>query len=356
AYAFFGFFTGWEPLFAIPSGLKFDEPGVLAGFALLGLMAGLIGAVLPKLLYGVRDLARRIPGPPHVRPAIGGLLVGLVALAVPEIIGTGYGWIELAMAGQLSLVTLLLLVLLKGPGMAATIGTGGSGGVFAPTVTLGGLLGATIGMTLARVLPIDVSVASFTVVGMAAVFAGAARAPISTLIMVVEMTGGYGLIVPAMLANVLAFMVQRGLTYGRTYPTLYESQVPEREDSPLHQGVLVRRAMEVIDTGNVEPEQIRLPRLVNLLRYGRPIPVSAGSGEVLAAIEIESGSALDDTNVADAIGIVEGATAVAIISQREIVVPRGATPLVAGETIVLLATPEAYETLRRRAREGDEAD
>ncbi|HSK40791.1 MAG TPA: chloride channel protein, partial [Arenibaculum sp.] len=212
AYALHGLVVGWSPIFAIPRGLTFDQPAVLLGFVVLGILAGTGGAVLPRLFYGVRDFFRRLPGPPHLKPALGGLIVGLMGMAAPQILGTGYGWVELAMAGSLSLSALLVILLLKGPAMALTIGSGGSGGVFAPTVTLGAVLGGAVGIVLQRLLPdLRFVPAAFVVVGMAALFAGAARTPISTLIMVAEMTGGYGLIVPAMRTKILAFMVQRSL-------------------------------------------------------------------------------------------------------------------------------------------------
>lgn len=353
SYAVFGLFAGgWTHIFSLPGDPAFDDPRALLVFALLGVLAGLLGAVLPSLLYRTHELFARLPILPHFRPAVGGLLVGLVALAVPEVLGTGYGWVEMALAGTLPLATALLLLALKGPAMALTIGSGGSGGVFAPTVTLGAMLGAVTGLLLDRLLPgHGIPVAAFVLVGMAAVFAAAARTPISTLIMVAEMTGGYGLIVPAMLANVLAFLVQRSLTAGSRYPTLYKSQVESREDSPLHRGVMVRRSLELIDKpGSFEPAELRLPRLVNLLRFGEPIPV-AESGGMLVALEVEAGGDLDGRTVANSVGGIHGATAVAVLRGGEVLVPRGATRLEAGDRLLAVATGEAYGALRRAAKD-----
>ncbi len=351
AYAVRGFFAGgWTPIFTIPQGLTF-APLELGGFALLGVLAGLLGAVLPTIFYGVRDLFHRLPGPPHVKPAIGGLLVGLIGVYVPSVLGTGYGWVELTLAGSLSLGTLILLLLLKGPAMALTIGSGGSGGVFAPTITIGAVLGAVVGGGLALAFPAaHVSSPAFIVVGMAAVFAAAARTPISTLIMVVEMTQGYGLIVPAMLANTVAFVVQRSLTAKWQYPTLYEHQVPSREDSAAHRGVFVRRALQMLDGESFEPSELTLPRLVSLLRFGEPIPVTAGEG-MLVAVQVEAGSELAGTIVADSVGKLEGVSAVAILRADEMLIPRGPTRIEAGDQLVLITHPEAYDTLSGAARE-----
>lgn len=350
SYAAFGFFNGWEPLFAFPTGLTFDRPLELLGFALLGILAGVVAAVLPTLLYRVRDLFLRMPGPPHIRPAIGGLIVGLGAMAAPEILGTGYGWVELAVLGQLSFATILILLLVKGPAMALTIGSGGSGGVFAPTVTLGAMLGAALGMAIAYLLPgADIQVPAFVVVGMAAVFAGAARTPISTLIMVAEMTGSYGLIVPAMLANILAFLVQSRLTAGSRYPTLYESQVVSREDSPLHRGVFVRRALQMIEGESLDPEEFQLPRLVSLLRFGAPIPVADGRA-MLVALDIEEGARLADRTVAETFGSIAGATAVAVLRGEEMLTPRGDTHIEAGDRVLVVAKQETLAEVETAAR------
>ncbi len=349
AYAIHGFVAGWKPIFAIPAGLTFESPFTLAGFALLGAIAGVFGAVLPTLFYSVRDLFRRLPGPPHWKPALGGLLVGLLAIGVPEILGPGYGWVELTMAGKLSLGAVVLALAFKAPAMALSVGSGGSGGLFGPTVAMGGLLGGAVGLGLAALFPhLGIVPAAFVVVGMAALFAGAARAPISTLIMVPEMTGGYGLIVPAMLANMLSFMIQRSLTAGRRYPTLYESQVPAREDSGVHRGLFVRRALEIIEGGEVDISEISLPRLASLLRFGQPIPITHGAG-MLVSLHMQPGSALDGRSVAEALGAVAGATAVAVMHGEEMVVPRGPTRLNAGDQVILVATTDAYIRLQALA-------
>jgi CIC family chloride channel protein len=350
SYAFYGLFAGWDRLFFIPDPLRFeDAPISLLSFAVLGILAGLLGAVLPTMLYWVRDRFRRMPGPPHFRPAIGGLLVGLLALAAPEILGTGYVWVEMAMLEKLSLTTILLLLVFKAPAMALTIGSGGSGGVFAPTVTIGGMLGAAVGMLVNHFAPAaGMPVAAFVVVGMAAVFSGAARTPISTLIMVAEMTGGYDLIVPAMLANILAFMVQRSLTAGSRYPTLYESQVPTREDSPLHRGVFVRRTLELLDKDGVETSQFRLPRLVNLLRFGESIPIADGEGK-LVALFVGRGSELADRTVMETLGKLEGVTAVAVMREGELVVPRGDTRFQEGDQLLAVTASAVDRDLRRLA-------
>ena len=347
SYALFGLFTGWDPLFEIPSGLGFNEPSSLLAFALLGVLAGVLGAFLPTLFYGARDLFARLPLPIWLKPAAGGLVVGLVAMLAPQILGTGYGWIELAMAGQLSLAMVLVILLLKAPGMALTVGSGASGGIFAPTVTIGAMLGAAVGLLVERWVPVvEAPVAGFVVVGMAAVFAAAARTPISTLIMVVEMTAGYGLIVPAMLANVLAFLVQRALTHGRRYPTLYMSQVERRELSPLHRGVFVRRAVDLLESGDLDASEIRLPRLMHLLRYGEPMRIAESDG-ALVVVEVGPGSRAAGGTIADTVGRIQSATAVAILRGEDMIIPRGSTELRVGDQLLAVVRSGAREPLEK---------
>jgi CIC family chloride channel protein len=211
------------------------------------------------------------------------------------------------------------------------------------------MLGAAVGILAQGHIPgHDSPTAAFVVVGMAAVFAAAARTPISTLIMVVEMTGGYGLIVPAMLANVVAYVVQRALTHEARHPTLYQAQVESREDSPLHRGVLVQRAIDLIETGPVELSEFRLPRLINLLRFGEPIRLGDGDG-MLVGVRVEPGSDLDGRTIAETLGRVEDITAVAVLRGSEMLVPRGATALAGGDDLVALARESSHATLRRLA-------
>lgn len=348
AYALHGFFVGWSPLFQIPAGMTFEHPESLIGFALLGVAAGVYGAFLPNIFYGTRDLFRRIPCPPHFKPALGALLLGGIALAFPEILGTGYGWVELAMAGQVSLTLLLIFLILKAPAMALTVGSGGSGGIFGPTVVIGAMLGGVVGNLLQTLLPLsEINPASFVLVGMAAVFAGAGRVPISTLIMVVEMTGGYGLIVPAMLANVLSFVVQHSVSARLPYRSLYESQPASREDSPIHRSLLLRRALQMIEGGQVT-EDVTLPRLINLLKLGKPIPIGDGH-EMLFSIPISPGSRLAGRTIASEIGSMQGATAIAVFRSGKMAIPRGPTRLEAGDQLIVVAVPSAYELLKKHA-------
>lgn len=167
------------------------------------------------------------------------------------------------------------------------------------------------------------------------------------------MTGGYGLIVPAMLANILSYVVQRSMTHGRRYPTLYESQVERREDSPLHRGVFIRRAVEMIESADLDASEIRLPKLMHLLRFGEPVQIADGEGS-LVALQVDPGSGLDGRTVAETIGTIDGATAVAVLRGDDIIVPRGPTLLSGGDRLLAVVRATAHESLRRIASERPE--
>jgi CIC family chloride channel protein len=239
AYTINGVFEGWGPLFQVPASLDISSAADYLEYALLGIAGGIIAALLPVVFYRTRDLFQVLPVPPHIKPAIGGLLVGLMALALPEVLGGGYGWMQLAMNGKLALGLLVVLLFAKIVAMSLTVGSGGSGGVFAPSLFVGAMLGGILADVFNQ------SPAAFVLVGMAAVFSGAGRVPIATLFMVTEMTGGYTLLPPAALVVTLSYLVQVTLSQRSRYRSLYEAQVPTRRqrDVDLLESVLVAEAM-----------------------------------------------------------------------------------------------------------------
>jgi CIC family chloride channel protein len=228
AYALTGAFVGWKPLFLVPPAAVVTSANDYFGYAGLGVIAGLAGTVLPSIFYKGRDRFSALRIPAYLKPALGALGVGLLALAFPQVLGGGYGWIQEAIDGHLAVGLLLSLVAAKTLAFVLTVSSGGSGGVFAPSLYIGAMLGAVLAAVFHQ------PYATFTIVGMAAVFGAAARVPLATLLMVTEMTGGYQLLVPAALAVSVAFIVQRALSGKFPYASLYEAQVPLREDSPAH--------------------------------------------------------------------------------------------------------------------------
>ena len=232
-FTIYGAWAGWTPVFGPGNEYTFTQASSLLGYLLLGVCAGLVGLLYPKTLYGVRDLFRRIRIPNYVKPAIGGLAVGLIGLVLPEALGMGYGYVQFGVNGDfthLAAWLLFALVFVKILATSLTIGSGGSGGVFGPGMVIGGFLGGALWAGLHAVAPglvAGTNAGAFVVVGMGAFFGGIAKAPLAVILMVAEMTGEYSLIAPAMLATMVAYLVTGDAS-------IYESQVPTRLDSPAH--------------------------------------------------------------------------------------------------------------------------
>ncbi len=230
AWAIFGGFYGYQPLFAIP-GYHFTHPLQLAWFAILGLIAGFMGLAYSKSFYGMVALSKRLPFTRKLRPALGGLCVGLIALALPQVLGTGYGWIQEGLSAHLASLPLIIVIALPFARILATslsIGTGGSGGVFGPGMVIGAFTGLAVWRVLSPVAPaVGHSPAAFMVVGMMAVFGGISRAPLAVMLMVAQMTGSIAIVAPAMVAVAISTFIVH-----RFDDSIYRSQLGTRADAP----------------------------------------------------------------------------------------------------------------------------
>ncbi|MCH7782284.1 chloride channel protein [candidate division KSB1 bacterium] len=258
AYGVFNTQFGWNSLFETPA-FRFTNPLELIPYTVLAIIVAFAAKLFIKLFYFIRDWFAKLPGPPHLKPMYGGMLVGIIAFFLPEeirlgAVGTGYGIIQQGLDipdGPMTLQILLFIAVAKMFTTSFSIGSGGSGGVFGPSVVIGGALGGAVGW--AFLLYFDqfhVAPGAFVIVGMAGFFSAAAKTPISMVIMVSEMTGNYLLLVPAMWVNAIAFFVNRKTT-------LYEKQIPTRLDSPAHLGNFMEeilRQLKVKDAINRNPE------------------------------------------------------------------------------------------------------
>jgi chloride channel protein, CIC family len=199
------------------------EYGLYAG---LGLLAAVVGVGFTRVLYGMEDLCDQFwHGPEWLRPAAGGLVLGLLLLAVPQMYGVGYPVLENAVRGQYVVWFLLALMLAKIAATSLTIGIGGSGGVFAPSLFIGAMLGSAYGAGVHQLLPsLTAPAGAYGLVGMGAVFAGATRAPITAVIIMFELTGDYTIILPLMCAIVLA----TGLSSRLSRDTIYTLKLRRR--------------------------------------------------------------------------------------------------------------------------------
>ena len=242
--------------------LSFDHPSELAIYLVLGILCAAVGWVYTHIFYGAHEVFGRLSRvPKFLRPAVGGFLLGCVALMLAPYTGSngvffgGYGLIRTAIAGQLAIPILLALLLAKILATTFTISSGGSGGVFAPALAIGALLGAAVGQGARDVFPmLELNPANYALVGMGGFFAGVAKVPIASVIMVSEMTGSYALLAPLMLVAVVHMLLS-----GRW--TMYRAQVPTHIDSPAHAGDFVVDVLESLSVADVIGEA-RIPTLV----------------------------------------------------------------------------------------------
>jgi CIC family chloride channel protein len=341
AYVVNGLFVGWQPLFQVPPGLSVPAFSDYAWYAVLGAASGITATLLPVVFYGTRDIFHKLRIPPHIKPAIGGFGVGILALALPQVLGGGYGWIQEAIDGRLSLMILFALIFAKMLAFALTVSSGGSGGVFAPSLFVGAMVGGFLAKAFHQ------PSAAYVIVGMAAVFGGAARVPIATLLMVTEMTGGYQLLVPAALAVTLSYLVQTVLSPYVKYRSLYEAQLPSRAASPAHDMDNMCIALDLMcKPWAPDPGTPLHVDLLGLLRSGVAVGLAQGKQLTLGILRKKSpwvDKPLRLGYLAERSG---ETTLIAILREGQIIVPHRETILRAGDRLLMITSPESQGRLK----------
>ncbi len=231
AYAVFGSFLGFEPMFGyVDAEYRFESAWPLLWFVVLGIVAAAVGYLFARVFYATEGLSARMPGASVLAPTIGGLLVGLMGLVIPQVLSSGYGWVQLATtkAGLLTIPLWIVLILpiAKIVATSLSIGTGGSGGIFGPGIVIGAFVGAAVWRLgdMFHLPGVPDSPGIFVVVGMMACFGSVAHAPLAILIMVAEMTGSFSVVPGAIIAVGIASLLMH-----RTKVSIYRSQRRNRE-------------------------------------------------------------------------------------------------------------------------------
>ncbi|MBE7189449.1 chloride channel protein, partial [Jatrophihabitans endophyticus] len=298
---------GNNPFLSLPT-FRVDHVVQYPLFALLGVVAGLIGVVFSRVLYAIEDACDWAwRGPEWARPAVGGVLLGGLLLVLPEMYGVGYPVLGKAVAGGYGVAFLVALLVGKLVVCSVTIGIGGSGGVFAPSLFCGAMTGAVFGDAVHAVAPATGgSVGTYALIGMGAVFAGAARAPITAVVILFELTGEYSIILPLMLAIVLA----AGVSHLVSRDTVYTRKLLRRGidiDEPADAALRRRPVSEVMST---PPAAVRgdtdLTELAALFTVSSQthLPVTDDDGGyvgVLAAVDVMNSLAAGETTTARAL-------------------------------------------------------
>lgn len=204
---------GNVPAFSVPA-YALRSPWELLLYALLGVLAALLGLGFVRALYWTEDLIGGWKGvPEYLKTPLGGLGVGVIGLVFPQVFGVGYGAVSDALRDALPLYLLVLLIPVKVAATSLTLGSGGSGGIFSPSLFLGAMAGAAFGRVANLLLPgIAGPPGAYALVAMSAVFAGVARAPITSIVILFELTGDYRIILPLMLTTVLSTLISERMS------------------------------------------------------------------------------------------------------------------------------------------------
>lgn len=214
---------GNEPLFRVPA-YHLVHPAELAGYAVLGIVGGIVSVLFCKLLLRTRGAFRRLPAwSRSFQPAMGGLAIGVILVFVPQVMGVGYEYVDQALQGSLALKTLALLCGMKLVATIISYASGNAGGIFAPSLFLGAMAGGAVGIAMHAWAPFPTgNPGAYALVGMGTLFAGIIRAPMTSVFMIFELTQDYEILVPLMVANLLAFLISRRFQPKPIYHALLE--------------------------------------------------------------------------------------------------------------------------------------
>ncbi len=292
AYSVFSFFFGTDHILAAPA-FEFRDPRELLFYAALAVVCSAAGyffvgtfrAFKSKLFTPMRERLGIM-----WTLAIGGLAAGSIGALFPQALSGGYGWLEMAIQGQLPGLMLVAIIVGKTLATSVTIGSGMSGGMFAPALMVGGLAGGVVGDVAHAYWPaIATQPGSYVLVGMAAFFSGIAKAPIGPLIMVCELSHGYGLLAPLMLSSALCIALCRKVA-------LYDNQVESKFDSPAHAADATLNVLESDTVGDyympglppVLEAYSTLGVIADLMRRseGRTFPVRDACGNIKGLVDI----------------------------------------------------------------------
>jgi CIC family chloride channel protein len=275
---------GNSPLFKVPQ-YQLAHPAEFAIYAVLGVVGGVLSAVFSKLLLGIRMRFLRLPlRTQWLQPAAGGLLVGVMGWFVPQLLGVGYGFVGNALNGTMALKLMLLLILLKMVAVTTSYASGNAGGIFGPALFIGAMLGGAVGTFAHQLFPgYTAASGAYALVGMGTTFAGIVRAPMTSVLMIFEMTQDYAVIVPLMISNLLSLFIS-----SRLQPT------------PIYEALAIQDGIHLPSPEfRYRSEQRQVSRIM------RPLTrLLAAESTVQQAVDQLRSSSLQGWLVADARGII----------------------------------------------------
>lgn len=294
AHSVFTQVFGAAPLFTAPE-MSFTGPIELVPYFTLALVVALGAKLYVVSLEGAHGWFERLQVPAPLKPALGGLGVGAIALVVPDAIGSGYHWVQSAIDGQVAASALIGIALFKIIATSLTVSSGGSGGVFGPAIVIGGSLGGFVGaFWTTQASGISPPMAAFVIVGMAGFFSAAANTPISTILMVAEISRSFDLLGPSMWVCIIAFLLVRR-------SSIYAQQPRSRHDSPVHLGSYLGGVLQTLTVADALADGANAP--VVTVRASTPMtevlelfasthhdsfPIVDGAGRLIGIVDDQS--------------------------------------------------------------------
>lgn len=265
AYCVFCLVFGWGSLFETPD-YRFSNPLELGPYIVLAFVLAGTGFLYIRSFYGVTALFKSWNIPNHIKPAIGGLCTGIFGFFLPQTLSFGYGFAQQALNNELTIPFLFFLAFGKIITTSFSIGSGGSGGVFGPSIVIGGAIGGVVGKLFHLIMPgIVTAPGAFVVVGMAGFFTAVSNTPVSTIIFVSEMTNSYHLLLPSLLVCSLSYLAAQRWT-------IYQKQVKNRISSPAHTGeffVDILQTIKVRDLMHLVKKVELIPQDMTFLDFKR---------------------------------------------------------------------------------------
>jgi chloride channel protein, CIC family len=316
---------GNYPSFVVP-GYEIVSTWEFLLYGVLGVLAGLVSVALIRTLYGLEERFERWQFPAQLKPVVGGLLVGLIGRFLPQALGTGTPTIEAALWGQLGIGLLVLLVATKILATSLTLGSGGSGGVFGPSLYVGAMLGGAFGWAAQWLFPgLTAGSGAYAMVGMGALVGGTMLAPLTAIILLFEMTDDYRIILPVMEATVLAMVVTR-MRIGESIYTLRL----KRQNIPYYMGVELERAHDV---SVAQAMRANVPAVAP----GTPLAAAAGMASRAAAGAL--------------LVVGEDGRALGVVGLRQLSAALGAEDMPAAVADIMTSVDVAYAIKTERLRD-----
>ena len=283
---------GAMPAFPLPPYNLVNPLVEIPLYSLMGVVMGVLAVFYIKVFYGLRDRFAALPLHPLLKPILGALLVGSIAVYFPQVMGDGYWYIEEVLAGKGVLLTMLLLIFLKIFATSITLGSGGAGGVFAPSLFIGGMTGGVFGQAAHHLLPgMTATSGAYAAVGIGAFLAAATHAPLTAIFLLFEMTGNYRIIIPIMLASMIGTVVASRLNRDAIDTVDFTREgidISEGRETAVMKSIKVGAVMsEEVDFISEKANADHLLKIFSLAREGFYFPVVDESGRMTGIVSLQ---------------------------------------------------------------------